>query len=52
MYAFDSERGKPRRARLRDKLVSDSNKSGDAVSTMGIASESGLASDNVRVQSK
>jgi hypothetical protein len=59
MYAFDHERGKRRRARLRDKLVSASNKAADAVSiTAGdlrnhasglygsIASESGPASDN------
>ncbi|HEV8426989.1 MAG TPA: hypothetical protein VGQ41_03685 [Pyrinomonadaceae bacterium] len=59
MYAFDHERGKRRRARLRDKLVIASNKAADAVSiTAGdlrnhasglyasIASESGPASDN------
>jgi hypothetical protein len=33
MYAFDSEREKRRRVRLRDKLVSASNKAADAVTT-------------------
>jgi len=68
MYAFDPERGKRGRARLRDKLVSASNKAADAVRTTArdlrnhasglyasIASESGPASDNkliARVRSK